>query len=653
MLLRHLYDLAVSRHLLDDLAFAPKAVRWMIDLDASGNLLGAGPQVTGDDKRGKEFSCPQTTRPKVAGGVSEFLADGLTAVFGLDPDPNAQMTAKKRADRDTNNARKRDDFWRQIRKASEQTKLTSLETLLRFHDTIAASPPSFLRYGESAEGRTGSKAAWWVRTASGSEARLGPENFTFRVNGELLLENEAIRQVWRDQYEQEVRDARKGFPKGLCLISGLSGLPLAPTHNPKIQGVPNTQSFGGSIVSFDKPSFGSYGFDQSLNAPTSDEAATAYCVALNWLLDHADHSVRLGQTSLCFWTRDTESVGNLFSVLLNRPDPQSIAQFILAPWSGLQREIAHRDQFFAVTLAGNSGRIAIRHWLQQPLDQAIHNLHDWFEDLELSAPSKQEFNPGKKLKASGKATELHPLSIYRLAGCTAPLTFKAGRLLPDYDKLLPDASSQLYCAALEGTAPSIILLRPILNQLHSKLVREGGNQILFDESRFALLKLILNRNRKESTMEIKSALTADTDDPAYNCGRLLSVFNEAQKKAHEYNLKGATVCEKYFGTASTSPAYVFPYLLKLNRHHLQKIGKSAKYGGSERFLEESICSILSRLGQTEEMRRDKIPPAFPRTLDLQAQGRFALGFYQQMASDAAARQTSRSKNEALTESESN
>ena len=45
MLLKHLYDFAVSRKLLDDLAFAPKAVRWIIELDASGNLL-SGATVT-------------------------------------------------------------------------------------------------------------------------------------------------------------------------------------------------------------------------------------------------------------------------------------------------------------------------------------------------------------------------------------------------------------------------------------------------------------------------------------------------------------------------------------------------------------------------------------------------------------------------------
>jgi CRISPR-associated protein Csd1 len=641
MLLKHLYDFAVSRKLLDDLAFAPKAVRWIIELDASGNLLGAGPQATGDDKRGKEFSCPQTTRPKVAGGVSEFLADGLTAVFGLDPDPDAPMPAKKRADRDTNNARKLADFWQQMNEAGKQTKHAGLEAVRRFSDQIETAQPPFLRWGKPAEGKSSDKSAWWLRSASGGEVRLGPENFTFRVNGELLVENEAIRQFWRERHTNEVRDARGGFPKGLCLISGRAEQPLAPTHNPKIQGVPNTQSFGAAIVSFERDAFRSYGFDQSLNAPSSDEAATAYCVALNWLLGQADHSLRLGQTSLCFWTREPESAGNLFSRLLNRPDPQSVAQFLKSPWAGIERELARRDQFFAVTLAGNAGRIVVRHWLQQPLDQAIQNFHDWFADLELDVPPKPEPKARKKAKTPGKATEFHPLSIYWLA-CT---TVREAKDLP------PDVPAQLYRAALNGTVPPVSLLTPILNQLHSKLVSDENYQLLYDQSRFALLKLILNRNRKKTTMEIKSELTADTDDPAYNCGRLLSVFNESQKKAHEYGLKGATIAEKYFGTASTSPAYVFPYLVKLNRHHLQKIGKSAKYAGGERFLEEAIFSILVRLGQTEEMKLKRIPPAFPRTLDLQAQGRFALGFYQQMASDAAARKASRKNNDTKTETE--
>lgn len=371
MLLRLLYDLAHSpnRHILSDLAFAPKSVRWIIELDANGIMLGAGPQSTGDDKRGKEFSCPQTTRSKVAGGVAEFLADGLTAIFGLDTDPEARMTEKKRADRDANNARKQEDFWRQVQRASDQTSIHTMTTLLAFHEA-QKNQLEFLRWGVSSNPKPAEKSAWWVRTASGTEVKLGPDNFTFRVNGQLLLEDDNLRDWWRSVHASEVQQARASFQTGLCLISGSENVPLAPTHSPKIQGVPNTQSFGAAIVSFDKDAFASYGFDQSLNAPTSEDAATAYCSALNWLLERKDHHLRLAQTSLCFWTRASERASGLFAHLLNQPDPQSVAQLLKSPWAGIEPSLPSATIFTQsrsrATLAVSSSAIGFRNpWTKQ------------------------------------------------------------------------------------------------------------------------------------------------------------------------------------------------------------------------------------------------------------------------------------------------
>lgn len=633
MLLKHLYDFAVSRHLLDDLAFSPKAVRWILELDGSGNLLGGGPQATGDDKRGKEFSCPQTTRPKVAGGISEFLADGLTAVFGLDPDPDATMTERKRADRDANNVAKRTDFWTQITAARQAQPSPEVNALITFGARVAAEPPTFLRWGKATDGKS-DKSAWWLTTASGTEARLGPENFTFRVNGSLLLEDETLRQFWRDRHGSEVAAARASFVSGRCLVTGQEDQKLAPTHNPKIQGVPNTQSFGASIVSFDKPAFSSYGFDQSLNSPTSDEAATAYNVALNHLIGSSDHSVRIGQTTLCFWPAQTSIARTPFA-FLNKPDPKVVRDFVRAPFSGVEREIARRDRFFAVTLAGNSGRIVVRHWMDVSLEQAVENLHQWFLDLEIATPER----PPRKTKPGEKQKDFHPLSIYWLSRTT--VSDEAAKKLEK--NLPPEVPSLLYRAALEGKAPPISLLKPILNQLHSRLVRDDTYNLLYDESRFALLKLILNRQPNRS-MEIKSTLTADTEDAAYNCGRLLAILADTQAKAHEFKLEGAGVTERYFGTASVSPSSVLPLLIRLNRHHLNKIRKSTRFGGHERFIQEQIESVLVLF----KPARPGLPPTFPRTLDLQAQGRFALGFYQQHAADAAAGQNNKKDNAATT-----
>lgn len=624
MLLKHLYDYAISRNLLADLAFTPKAVRWIIDLDAAGNCIGI--VETGDGKRGQELSCPQTTRNKNAGGVAELLADGITAVFGCDsdPEPKKKRTEQQEKDRQKNNTLKHEEFWEQIETAATTTNHPGLSALRTFCQKLGASDATILCYGKPAGAKADANSAWLLHV-SGEEKKLGPENFTFRVDGELLIENNAIRDWWRGQHTAEINSTRGNAARGLCLVTGLLNQPIALTHTPKISGVPNTQSFGAAVVSFDKDAFTSYGFDQSLNAPTSDEATTAYCTALNHLIGNEETSLRIGQTILCFWAVQTKAAGGRFAQLLNKPDPQAVRNFLVSPWAGMERDLARKDTFLAVTLAGNSGRIAVRHWVQQPLEQAIENFHNWFVDLEIHTPPKPQTT--QKSKTTDKQTEFNPLSIYWLASALPPLKRDKGAIRSDMDKLRTEVPAQLYRAALEGIAPSISLINPILNQLRSRLFGDENYKLIYDHSRFALLKLIVNRNRKKETdMKIKTFLTADTDDPAYNCGRLLSVLSETQKKAQGYPKGFSGVAERYFGTASVSPATVFPLLLRLNRHHLDKIRKS----GGNAYEEVNIRNIIAKFKPT----KDAMPPVFPRYLNLQDQGRFALGFYQQQAEDA-------------------
>ena len=481
MLLRHLNDFANSRKLLDNLAFKPKAVRWIITLDEVGNLVGQGPVETeGEKRRGKAFDCPQTTRPKVAGGVAEFMADGITAVFGLDTNPEQPMSEKRRQDRGENNRRKYDDFWAQIEQARENTLSSTLNILLAFKPEPGRIP-FFLRWGISSEAKPEEKPAWWVTKAEGGEVKLGPDNFSFRVEEQLLLEDEIyIRPFWRSQFEKENEDHEADAPHGLCLVTGESDQPIALTHNPKVQGVPNTQAFGAAIVSFDKDAFASYGFEQSLNASTSTRAATAYCIALNAMLGRENHSLRLGQVACCFWTRNETDATSAWGALLNQADPLAVADFLKSPWVGREREALRQEQFYAVTLAGNSGRIVVRHWMQVTLETATESLQRWFRDLDLEPvrlPSGKEKMP--------------PLALFRLACAT----------VRDAKDLQPEVTAQLFRAALEGAAPSLTLLHPMLNRLRVDMARDGSTALL-NHSRFALAKLILNRNRKDNIVQI-------------------------------------------------------------------------------------------------------------------------------------------------------
>lgn len=74
----------------------------------------------------------------------------------------------------------------------------------------------------------------------------------------------------------------------------------------------------------------------------------------------------------------------------------------------------------------------------------------------------------------------------------------------------------------------------------------------------------------------------------------------------------ATIRDRYFGAASATPASVFPLLLRGAQNHLGKLRKDNKGGWLEREIEE----IIDRLGVT-----------LPKTLALEKQGRFAIGYY--------------------------
>lgn len=124
---------------------------------------------------------------------------------------------------------------------------------------------------------------------------------------------------------------------------------------------------------------------------------------------------------------------------------------------------------------------------------------------------------------------------------------------------------------------------------------------------------------------------ANTPDAAYNLGRLLAVFENLQDKYHNYETKGAGVVERYYGTASSAPASAFPILCRLARHHLSKVKKED--GAAAYRIEERITEVLSKF-QPSSLG---MPPAFPRVLPLEGQGRFALGFYQQKAHDGQER----------------
>ena len=110
-------------------------------------------------------------------------------------------------------------------------------------------------------------------------------------------------------------------------------------------------------------------------------------------------------------------------------------------------------------------------------------------------------------------------------------------------------------------------------------------------------------------------------DQAYHCGRLLAEL-EALQRAAIPGVK-ATLVDRYYGSASSTPAAVFGTLLSHAQAHIGKLRKGS--GGAGPAIQRRMEEIMANLN------------GFPNTLTLRQQAVFALGYYHQRAHDRARR----------------
>jgi len=622
-----LYDFALSKTSEDtDFVLKPfvqKPVRWVIQLDNDGQLIGGGLVETfgKEDKKPQEFWIPKTTRATGGGQVSDFLVDDIGALFNLNTQPDKPLNQRSM----NNLSGKYQDFWRQINEAFTITQYPAFASLLNFHKKLQDNPPEFLKINSTGTPK------WMIRKADGSEVKLGVDLFTFAVNGDVLInDDDIVRPYWRKIHADEITESIRTAPKGFCIITGKTNAPIARTHTPMVTGLPKpAKGTGAGLVGFEGDSFCSYGFKQSLNAPVSIEASRSYLAAIQYLSKQQDHWLAIGPAWLCFWAVETEEVSSYFARFLKRPDSKTVREFMATPWTGLEHPPNKLERFIAVTFSAAGPRIVVKDWLQITVQEAEENFKNWFNDLDIIAYGWNDNSQDERIS----------LSIEHLA-CTTIRRKTDGRF--DRDKINPDLISALYRAALKNESPPVTLLKPVLDRFKANIAKDGL-KALYDQSRFALIKLTLNRQlRNEGKTEMQPH-TFETNDPAYNCGRLLAVFDSLQRSAHGKNFDGATVAERYFGSASTTPNTAFSLLWRLHQHHLKKLRQQGEKG--QRAAAKIKNSIIE-IAELFEPIVPGLPPQFPRYFTLVEQGRFALGFYQQMAARKAAIDEYRKKQKA-------
>jgi len=176
------------------------------------------------------------------------------------------------------------------------------------------------------------------------------------------------------------------------------------------------------------------------------------------------------------------------------------------------------------------------------------------------------------------------------------------------DNIPPNLAPNVMRAALTGGPYPTTLLQQAMRR-----IRATRN---VKRTQAAILKACLNRQRRfqenPSEEEIQVSLDTSNTNPGYRLGRLFAVLEKIQEDAQPGI--NATIRDRFYGAASSSPVSVFPQLLKLKNHHLAKLENPAFKAAHERRLGE----IFSGIGVN-----------MPAHLSMDDQARFAIGYYHQ------------------------
>lgn len=579
MILQALYDYYLRRQADADPArrlpafgLELKEIGFILEVDESGQLHAIidTRQMSGKKKIGTSYLVPKGVK-KTSGIAANLLWDNAEYVLAL-PDAKKMDLARSKGGADEYLAR-------------------LVEMQQAFRDRISTLP-------ERAQSDAGLRGVLAFLDANPAEqvgrfeafAEISASNpvLTFRLIDDtaLVCQRPGVApHLVAAAPDGEATEEGDGS-NAMCLITG-DTLPVERLHT-AIKGVWGAQTSGANIVSFNLDAFNSYGKSQGANAPVSKAAAFAYTTALNALLVRdSDQRVQIGDSSTVFWAQKPDTLEHELAALLgggDNPDAhtQQVKALFDAVHSGGFTGARGDNAFYVLGLAPNAARISVRFWHAAPLHVIAERIAAWFDDLSLvRGPNDPEFP-----------------SLFRLLTAVA-LQSKA-------DNIPPSLGGDLIRSIFTGAPYPTTWLNAAVQRCRAE------QQVTY--MRAAAIKAYLNRSLTTSDSqpwEIQPMLDIESPSTAYRLGRLFATLEKIQEEASPG--LNATIRERYYGAASSTPVAVFTTLMRLKNHHLAKIQSKGRAVNFEKLLAEIMSGISD----------------FPVHMNLPDQGRFAIGYYHQ------------------------
>lgn len=542
-------------------------VSFALNLGAEGEMIDLIPlKIARENKKKtvyvpRSMEVPQTVKRSVDIRAN-FLCDNSTYVFGVDEKGKPDRT-------------------RLCFEAFRELHLKVLE------DAVSAPAMAVKRFVQE----------WKPENAANADAieqnrkeLMAGANILFYYEGEPVTEDAEIRSCW----QRYLTDAGDGQNE-MCMVTGRRG--KVATLHPSIKGVYGAQAMGTSLVSFNAPAFCSYGKEQGKNAPVSEYAANAYGAALNHLLNDRERVRTIGDTTVVCWADGGEPAYQEVSIcaLFGMQEEDSITEGDLlamlkaatagkaVEWKG---ELLDRDRhFYILGIAPNAARLSVRFFWQDSFGNILRNIGEHYRRMEIIRPLKDP---------------RETLSLWWLLQET--VNQKAKDKTPS-----PQMAADTLRAILTGGQYPATLLNGVTQR-----IRADHN---VTRGRAAIIKAYYLKNKNKQCSEEEGVLEVGLNEQSknvpYNLGRLFAVLEHIQQEANPGI--NATIKDKYFNSAASTPAHVFPLLLNLAQKHLRKLNEGSRITFNRRMQE-----IMEKLGEE-----------FPAKLTLPEQGSFQLGYYHQ------------------------
>lgn len=596
-MLQALVELAESERLVGDPTYEMKPVAWIIRLSPDGKLLRiVGTHFTPFEenfskrKRKPKEEVRKLLVPRQSGRAGRkapayFFVDNAKYVWG-------HATADKPFTEDEGRE-KSTWFLEQIKACFDATQDAAVGAVLSFLQSVA---------------RNGLPEALPEKCKSNDQ-------FAFQVEPDFesfVHRSPAVIQYWHDINAA----ATNSETKYQCLATGQ---PMAhPGLFPLTKRVPGGQPGGSAVVSFNKSAFESYGWKNNENAAISESAALHAGTALNRLFDPAfvqpetgevlgKRNYRLAEdTVVCYWSSSVagQELCDAFGFVLDAAESEEVGEMYRSLWKGHPPTNLDTSSFYAVTLSGAQGRVIVRDWFETTVGIAQQYLATHFTDLAIG------------------------LNTYAAKGKTMPVAIPLRILLESLaplgkaDQIPPALAGQIIRAAINGGCYPRSILSRAIQRMRAEVTKDGWIDSYRRDGRAALLKATLNRLKRRqpetySFPEVLPCMDPNNHNPGYLLGRLMAALERMQFLALGGEVN-ATIVDKFFGTASATPAAVFPSLLRRSTQHFRRAKKHDDWRvGTAINLDREMSNIMESL------------TAFPRYLPVVEQGLFMLGYHHQ------------------------